>query len=287
MKAKISYIIESCRFNSKDNDYGKFEFDINSTIKLFDEKKQIILKNNLFTTSINNYDSNFKIRSKKEILDIVEFDIRYEAKQIIKNYLKTIEFEDLINKTSNLKEIEVWVMKYSDFKPFIGKIINEKTELIKLPYLNSVFCTQKTLYDNNGSKHIIRYNTDTKDIYEILTLDFLNQRICVNNNPSIIKFNAKTNNLMAINYGNDIENMPSKITWMPDGKYKSITFIKGGSLHRTNGPAEIFFYPDGKCSKRFFVNGKQITDEFKIAILDVEDIFNTDYLNMRKNNVKI
>ena len=107
MKAKISYIIESCRFNSKDNDYGKFEFDINSTIKLFDEKKQIILKNNLFTITINNFDSNFKIRSKKEILDIVEFDIQCEARQIIRNYLKTIEFEDLINKTSNLKEIEV------------------------------------------------------------------------------------------------------------------------------------------------------------------------------------
>ena len=42
MKAKISYVIESCKFDGKDNDYGKFEFDINSTVKPFDEKKQII-----------------------------------------------------------------------------------------------------------------------------------------------------------------------------------------------------------------------------------------------------
>ena len=175
-------------------------------------------------------------------------------------------------------------MKYSEFKPFIGKIINEKTSYIKLPYLESTLCIQKTLYDKNGHKHIIKYDSDTNDIYEILTLDFLNQRVCIDNNPSIIKYNAKTKNLMTINYGDEKDNLPSKINWFPNGNYKSITFTKGGTLHRTNGPAEIIFSQDGSCTKKYYINGKEITDELQITLLDMEDVYNTNYYEMRKQN---
>ena len=84
----------------------------------------------------------------------------------------------------------------------------------------------KMLYDKNGYEHIIKYNSDTNDIYKILILDFLNQRVCINNNPSIIKYNVKTKKLMTINYGNEKDNLPLKIiTNQIEDLYFLISFL--------------------------------------------------------------
>ena len=99
-----------------------------------------------------------------------------------------------------------------------------------------------------------------------------------------MKYNVKTKKLMTINYGNEKDNLPLKINWFLNGNYKRITFTKGGTLHRTDGPAEIIFSQDGSCTKKYYINGKEITDELQITLLDLEDVYNTNYYEMRKQN---
>ena len=89
---------------------------------------------------------------------------------------------------------------------------------------------------------------------------------------------------MKINYDNETDNLPSKINWFPKGNYKRINFTKSLSLYIKYGAAEIIFSQDGSCTKKYYINGKEITDELQITLLDMEDVYNTNYYEMRKQN---
>ena len=174
-------------------------------------------------------------------------------------------------------------MKYSEFKPLIKKVVY-KDKAVKRLIKDSDVYVEITLYAQNGDKQRISYNKETEEISKIITLDFLNQRLDIDNKPYYIEFHKNTNTLKTISYANEIENLPSKITWWSNGKYKEIAFRTKGQLHRTDGPAKIFYDSEGNITgKYYYYKGKEIKDEFKLSIIQGQENLDIDWKAMRDN----
>ena len=174
-------------------------------------------------------------------------------------------------------------MKYSEFKPLIKKVVYKDKAVKRLAGDSNVY-VEVTLYAQNGDKQRISYNKETEEISKIVTLDFLNQRLDIDNKPYYIEFDKNTHNLKAISYANEIENLPSKITWWNNGQYREVAFRIKGQLHRTNGPAKIFYDSEGNITgKYYYYEGKEIKDEFKLSIIQGQEDLNVDWKTMRDN----
>lgn len=174
-------------------------------------------------------------------------------------------------------------MKYSEFKPLIKKVVYKDKAVKRLAGDSNVY-VEVTLYAQNGDKQRISYNKETEEISKIITLDFLNQRLDIDNKPYYIEFHKNTNTLKTISYANEIENLPSKITWWSNGKYKEIAFRTKGQLHRTDGPAKIFYDSEGNITgKYYYYEGKEIKDEFKLSLIQGQENLDVDWKTMRDN----
>ena len=82
-------------------------------------------------------------------------------------------------------------MKYSEFKPLIKKVVYKDKAVKRLAGDSNVY-VEVTLYAQNGDKQRISYNKETEEISKIITLDFLNQRLDINNEPYYIEFDKNT-----------------------------------------------------------------------------------------------
>ena len=174
-------------------------------------------------------------------------------------------------------------MKYSEFKPLIKKVVYKDKAVKRLAGDSNVY-VEVTLYAQNGDKQRISYNKETEEISKIITLDFLNQRLDINNEPYYIEFDKNTHKLKTISYANEIENLPSKIVWWSNGQYKEIAFRTKGQLHRTDGPAKIFYDSEGNITgKYYYYKGKEIKDEFKLSIIQGQENLDIDWKAMRDN----
>ena len=174
-------------------------------------------------------------------------------------------------------------MKYSEFKPLIKKVVYKDKAVKRLAGDSNVY-VEVTLYAQNGDKQRISYNKETEEISKIITLDFLNQRLDINNEPYYIEFDKNTHKLKIISYANEIENLPSKIVWWSNGQYKEIAFRTKGQLHRTDGPAKIFYDSEGNITgKYYYYKGKEIKDEFKLSIIQGQENLDIDWKAMRDN----
>lgn len=174
-------------------------------------------------------------------------------------------------------------MKYSEFKPLIKKVVY-KDKAVKRLVGDSNIYVEVTLYAQNGDKQRISYNKETEEISQIVTLDFLNQRLDIDNKPYYIEFHKNTNTLKTISYANEIENLPSKITWWSNGQYREVAFRTKGQLHRTNGPAKIYYDFEGNITgKYYYYEGKEIKDEFKLSVIQGREDLNIDWKTMRDN----
>ena len=174
-------------------------------------------------------------------------------------------------------------MKYSEFKPLIKKVVYKDKAVKRLAGDSNIY-VEVTLYAQNGDKQRISYNKETEEISKIITLDFLNQRLDIDNKPYYIEFHKNTNTLKTISYANEIENLPSKITWWNNGQYREVAFRIKGQLHRTNGPAKIFYDSEGNITgKYYYYEGKEIKDEFKLSIIQGQEDLNVDWKTMRDN----
>ena len=174
-------------------------------------------------------------------------------------------------------------MKYSEFKPLIKKVVYKDKAVKRLAGDSNIY-VEVTLYAQNGDKQRISYNKETEEISKIITLDFLNQRLDINNEPYYIEFDKNTHKLKTISYANEIENLPSKIVWWSNGQYKEIAFRTKGQLHRTDGPAKIFYDSEGNITgKYYYYKGKEIKDEFKLSIIQGQENLDIDWKAMRDN----
>lgn len=174
-------------------------------------------------------------------------------------------------------------MKYSEFKPLIKKVVYKDKVVKRLAGDSNVY-VEVTLYAQNGDKQRISYNKETEEISKIITLDFLNQRLDIDNKPYYIEFHKDTHTLKTISYANEIENLPSKIIWWNNGQYREVAFRIKGQLHRTNGPAKIFYDPEGNITgKYYYYEGKEIKDEFKLSLIQGQENLDVDWKTMRDN----
>lgn len=174
-------------------------------------------------------------------------------------------------------------MKYSEFKPLFKKVVH-KDETVKRVVRDSNIYVEVTLYALNGDKQRILYNRETEEISKITTLDFLNQRLDIDHKPYYMEFDRNTHTLKEISYADEIENLPSKITWWSNGQYKEIAFRTKGQLHRTDGPAKIFYDSNGNITgKYYYYKGKEIKDEFKLSIIQGQENLDVDWKSMRDN----
>jgi len=65
------------------------------------------------------------------------------------------------------------------------------------------------------------------------------------------------------------EDGPAYIEYYKNGQMWKEWYSKNNVPHRENGPAFIRYCEDGKIeTKSYYINGEEITDEFKILVIE-------------------